>query len=49
MTAGATATPLNQDQAGGQDGIWAEVLEPGQQMAADERGVFGDFGSGAGG
>jgi len=49
MTAGAAATPVNQDQTGGKDGRFRlKVFEPGQEMAADEGGVLGDVDSGAG-
>jgi hypothetical protein len=42
MAARATATPLDKDQAGGQDGGFGmQVLEAGLQMASDERGMFG--------
>ena len=44
MAARATATPLDEDQAGGQDGgFGVQVFEAGLQMASDERGMFGGF------
>ncbi len=44
MAAWAAAAPVNQDQAGGQDwGLGMKLFETGQEMAADERGVFWDF------
>ena len=42
MAAGAAATPVDQDQTGGQDwGLGAKLFEARQQMAADERGMLG--------
>ena len=44
MAARAAATPVDQDQAGGQDwGLGVKLFEAGQQMAADEGGMFGNF------
>ncbi len=44
MATGASATPGDQDQAGGQDRrLGMQLFEAGQELAADESGVFGDF------
>ncbi len=44
VAAGAAATPVDQDQTGGQNGrAGMKLFEAGQQMAADEGGMFGDF------
>jgi hypothetical protein len=44
MAARAAAAPVDEDQAGGQDGrLGVKLFEPGLEMAADESGMFGDF------
>ena len=44
VAAWAAATPVDQDQTGGQDRrAGMKLFEAGQQMAPDERGMFGDF------
>ena len=44
MAAGAAAAPLDQDQRGRQDRtVGLKLFEPGFEMAADERGMFGDL------
>ena len=44
MAAWAATTPVDQDQTGGQDRrAGMKLFEARQQMAADERGMFGDF------
>jgi len=44
MTARAAATPVDQNQAGGQDRrLGLQLFEAGQELAADERGMLGDF------
>lgn len=49
MAAGAAATPVDQDQAGGQDwGLGVKLFETGPQMAANEGGMLGNL-DGSGG
>jgi hypothetical protein len=44
MAARAAAAPVDEDQAGGQDGrLRVKLFEPGLELAADEGGMFGDF------
>lgn len=44
MATWAAATPVDQDQAGGQDRrLGMKLFEARQEMAADEGGVFWDF------
>lgn len=44
MAAWAAATPLDEDQAGGEDGgLGMQIFEAGLQVAPDERGMSGDF------
>ncbi len=44
MTAWAAATAVDQDEAGRQDWRFRmEFFQAGQEMAADERGMFRDF------
>jgi hypothetical protein len=44
MAARAATTPVDQDQTGGQDRrAGMKLFEARQQMAADERGMLGDF------
>ena len=44
MAASAAAASVDEDQAGGQDGrLGVKLFEPGEEMAANERGMFGNF------
>jgi hypothetical protein len=44
MAARAAAAPVDEDQAGGQDGrLGVKLFESGLELAADEGGMFGDF------
>ena len=44
MAAGATASPLHEDQAGREHGrLGGELLATGLQMATDEGGMLWDF------
>ena len=50
MAAWAAAAPFDQDQTGGQNGGFGmKLFEAGQEMAADESGVFGDLDHRSGG
>lgn len=47
VTAWAAAAPVDEDQAGGQQGrLGMKFFESGQEVAPDEGGVFGDFHTG---
>lgn len=44
VAAGAAAPPLDENEAGGEDGgLGVQIFEAGLEVAADEGGVFGDF------
>ena len=44
MAAWAAATPVDQDQTGGQDwGLGVKLFEAGQQVAANKGGMLGNF------
>ena len=44
MAAGAAAAPVDQDEAGGQDGSFrVKLFEPGEEMAPNESGMFWYF------
>lgn len=44
MTAWAAAAPLHENQGGGQEGaVRLKLFKAGQEVTADESGVFGDL------
>ena len=44
MAACAAAASVDEDQTGGQDGrLGVQLFEPGEEVAADEGGMFGNF------